>query len=791
MSSTSENESNAMASPLDPTPEPQLSTNTSDSTPLGQDFIPATTASLDKLQNDEQRKVLDIVDSLRQCGLEEIVSLPQLVVCGDQSSGKSSVLEAITEIPFPRRENLCTRFATEIVLRRAANHSIRTRIIPEKSRPKHEQDKLELFRESISDFDELPGLIDKATKLMGIEEVIDGTRKAFAGDVLSIEISGPNRPQLTLVDLPGLIHSENKFANTEDIQLVSNLVEQYICNPRTIILAIVSAQNDHANQIILKRARMFDKKGSRTLGIITKPDGLHPGSGNESAYIGLAKNEDIFFALGWHVLRNRGFPERHDSFDQRNQSEKAFFSKGSWQKLSSDMLGIESLRVRLSDLLFQHIKWELPKLREELNRIHDETVRDLQALGKERSTVGQQKEYLMHLCLQFYDITRAGVNGHYESDYFDKVKRTRSFGFALHERRLRAMVQELNFRFAEAMGKAGHKYRIKGLACLEDDDADGDDEPPQVVEAMSEQGEADEDQADHDESNISSEDASEILTRLPKNLSRSDSLSWVKEILIRTRGRELPGNFNPLLIGELFWEQSENWRELAENHIEDVSRLCVNFVQDLLEEICPPDVCSRLQTSAIDESLRQRRLAGEDELVKLLKDRRRYPITYNHYYTTAIQKTRRKKHLPGLEQCLQSATRTRNIYPGRTSTFRLAEEVKEVDNEKFLRSFGEKLELDMDNHSCSDALDDLHAFYRVALKTFIDNVTVQVVERHIVDKLEDVFSPLTVSAWSDGEVSDLVAEPPTTVRQREYLNSRRRMLEDGKKVFRSVLRGHV
>jgi polynucleotide 5'-kinase involved in rRNA processing len=73
-----------------------------------------TTDSLEALQSDEQRKVLDIVDHLRRQGLNSIVELPQLVVCGDQSSGKSSVLEAITEIPFPRNENLCTRFATEV-----------------------------------------------------------------------------------------------------------------------------------------------------------------------------------------------------------------------------------------------------------------------------------------------------------------------------------------------------------------------------------------------------------------------------------------------------------------------------------------------------------------------------------------------------------------------------------------------------------------------------------------------------------------------------------------------------
>lgn len=58
--------------------------------------------SLENFQSDEQRRVLDTVSKVRKCGLDTVLSLPQIVVCGDQSSGKSSVLEALTEIPFPR-----------------------------------------------------------------------------------------------------------------------------------------------------------------------------------------------------------------------------------------------------------------------------------------------------------------------------------------------------------------------------------------------------------------------------------------------------------------------------------------------------------------------------------------------------------------------------------------------------------------------------------------------------------------------------------------------------------------
>src|SRR6478735_10075869 len=64
---------------------------------------------------------LNQIEQIRANGVGELISLPQLVVCGDQSAGKSSVLEGITGIPFPRQDGLCTRFPTEITLRHQEN----------------------------------------------------------------------------------------------------------------------------------------------------------------------------------------------------------------------------------------------------------------------------------------------------------------------------------------------------------------------------------------------------------------------------------------------------------------------------------------------------------------------------------------------------------------------------------------------------------------------------------------------------------------------------------------------
>ena len=170
----------------------------------------------------------------------------------------------------------------QIVLRHQQTSFISTRITPDKSRPEAEQQALKEFSRTITEFTELPSIITDATKAMGLEDV-GQTNKAFARDVLTVKICGPSRPQLTLVDLPGLIHSANRMQSDDDVQLIQELVLDYMKNPRTIILAVITAKNDYANQIVLKHCQTIDPAGHRTFDIITKPDTLTDGSPNQRA----------------------------------------------------------------------------------------------------------------------------------------------------------------------------------------------------------------------------------------------------------------------------------------------------------------------------------------------------------------------------------------------------------------------------------------------------------------------------------------------------------------------------
>lgn len=99
--------------------------------------------------------------------------------------------------------------------------------------------------------------MQNAAKLMGILD----TGKAFAKDILSIEITGPDQPQLSLVDIPGLIQASTRGVTSAEISMVGEITDHYISQPRTICLAVISATNDAANQPILQRVRKFDPQG--------------------------------------------------------------------------------------------------------------------------------------------------------------------------------------------------------------------------------------------------------------------------------------------------------------------------------------------------------------------------------------------------------------------------------------------------------------------------------------------------------------------------------------------------
>ncbi|KAL2827244.1 P-loop containing nucleoside triphosphate hydrolase protein [Aspergillus cavernicola] len=661
------------------------------------------------LQTSRTSERLNQIDRVRANGVGDHVSLPQLVVCGDQSAGKSSVLEGISGIPFPRQDGLCTRFATEIILRHdPGDHHATAMIIPHMSRTADEKTRLSAFRQQIREFTELPSIIEAAAKLMGVRgHGTEPDAPAFSADVLRLELVSNTGLHLTIVDLPGLI-SVSEIE--EDVQLVQDLVDSYLENSRTIILAVVPASSDVDTQGIIQRARRFDTGGHRTVGIITKPDLINVGT--ESRVARLANNLDSTrLNLGFFLVKNPSPAELEKgiTLSQRRKAELEFFSTGAWkgQSIDPSRIGIDSLRVFLQDLLDSHIEHELPRVREDVRRLLNEVNNELVDLGMERSSPNQIRVYLTRISSNLHNLVKAGVEGAYaghEAAFFHVNCDDISV-------RLRAAIHMKNEKFAAYMRQQSEKRQVVAEEDLETEEA----EEGQLL------------------------------------ITDEQMTSWVRKIYHETRGRELPGTHNYSMLTELFHTQSERWDGISHRHVDSVISLVSRFIDSALAFVVKDPKVRQSLTQGIKATLAINAQEAYGELDKLLQDEARHPITYNHYYTDNIQKARLDRSKQDLKVSMDGAIR--DEWNGK---FHVSNSQDEIS--RLLSSLQDRVIVDMTERACMDARTDLAAYYKVAMKSFVDNVCRQVIERHILAKLANVFEPVTVSNYTDDDLLRLAAE---------------------------------
>ncbi|KAK0837285.1 hypothetical protein LTR03_012944 [Friedmanniomyces endolithicus] len=153
------------------------------------------------LQSKKSIQRLEQISSLRARGISNSIDLPQLAVCGDQSCGKSSTLEGLTNIPFPRADGVCTKFPTEVILEHSdGQESITATIIPHPLRSDQARARLQEFHANIEDYSQLPQVISSAGALTGLRGYGDNlTGPAFVEDVLRIKVVGRTGLHLSIV----------------------------------------------------------------------------------------------------------------------------------------------------------------------------------------------------------------------------------------------------------------------------------------------------------------------------------------------------------------------------------------------------------------------------------------------------------------------------------------------------------------------------------------------------------------------------------------------------------------
>ena len=520
---------------------------------------PPTTVSIDSnvfgdLTSLDAKKIHDIFDNLSSCDVGKLVDLPQLIVVGQQSAGKSSVLEAISHIKFPISKDVCTRFATEIVLRR----SNRTRAVVTVKFHDNIKSPEPIETTGFTEED-LPDIIQKAKNSMGLDD-----SKVFSKDILRIEIEGPDMNPLTLVDLPGLYVNNNKNQSERDSILVKEVVRSYMEKTNSISLVVVDASVNIVHQTALKMAKTIDPESERTVGIITKPDR----SGEwEAEWIQVAKNQEEGnkLHLGWHVLRNYSMTEDPK---KRDEVEALFFSEGDWRSVPDENKGVVELRKRLSSILFDHLKKCLPKVVSDIKKELDRVGKELSRLGQARLTDKDKRVFLSKTAGEFQRLARDGIYGRYSDSFFGELDDP--------SHKLRAELRNFGHVFDYTMRTKGSTRKIQW-------DRKDDDDNVEVAEDSD-----DEDAADYVEFTLS-----DFLERYklfyelppPEPIQEKDLFDTVQQLATDNQGCELPGTPNHGLILQLFQRQMQPWEGITKQYVEKVLSMAKTFVEDLFKHI--------------------------------------------------------------------------------------------------------------------------------------------------------------------------------------------------------------
>ncbi|KAK6821152.1 P-loop containing nucleoside triphosphate hydrolase protein [Apiospora arundinis] len=689
------------------------------------------------LTSSGSREILDLVDSLSSYGINEYLDLPQIIVCGDQSSGKSSVLEAISRVPFAVQDGLCTRFATEIVLRRQEVKDFKASIISPASRhddndnddiSSSEKQPRSMF--TAPEGSNIEAIFEAAKEHMGLSSDNDKANSSFSNDVLRIEISGPDQPHLTLVDLPGLFEAATTTQSAADAQMVKDMVISYMKKPRSIILAVVSASNEFPLQQVTQRAREIDPNGTRTLGLITKPDKLERGSNSEKFYLTLAKNQEVQLSIGWHVLRNRSYQQQGENSASRDQQESNFFAQTPWNTLPASRLGVEALRSRLSDVLYNHILEHIPGVMREIKFGMRVCKGRLGQLGEARETLKEQRAHLISISQRFTNLMRDAIRGDYSDNFFMQGEGNQRPG------RLRAFVRKHLASFSEEMRSEGRSQKIVG----DEETSDG--------------------------------------------ITRSEYVAQVQELLEENRGCELPGTFSPMIAGELFKRQIVPWQDIVHDTVQTSLYDVRVTTATMLKYVAGKDVAKPIRhtitTEAIDD-LRDRLTDATQQLLVPLQNF--HPMTQNHYLTQNVQREQAKRRKVDFADRLNAFLGKDKVISGRyTGTF----EVDKLINSMLGVGNTEMTEPNMDKYAAGLATDMMEAYYKVALKKFIDDFEVNAVEVCLMQKLPDIFSPTVVAGLPDHTITKIAGEKQSKIQERSMLREKMAALGKGEELLRRV-----
>ncbi|KAK0590037.1 hypothetical protein LWI29_021952 [Acer saccharum] len=355
---------------------PQPSSSAASTVPLGGSVIPI----VNKLQ-----------DIFAQLGSQSAIELPQVAVVGSQSSGKSSVLEALVGRDFlPRGNDICTRRPLVLQL-------LQTKTDEEYGEFLH------LPGKRFYDFSEIRREIQAQTDKEA------GENRGVSDKQIRLKIFSPHVLDITLVDLPGITKVPVGEQPADIEARIRTMIMSYIKQPSCLIIAVTPANSDLANSDALQIAGIADPDGYRTIGVISKLDIMDRGTDARNLLLGKV----IPLRLGYVGVVNRSQEDimlNRSIKDALLAEEKFFRSRPVYNGLA-DRCGVPQLAKKLNQILVQHIKAILPGLKSRISSALVSVAKEHASYGEITESKAGQGALLLNILSKYSEAFSSMVEG--------------------------------------------------------------------------------------------------------------------------------------------------------------------------------------------------------------------------------------------------------------------------------------------------------------------------------------------------------------------------------------------
>ncbi|KAF2239623.1 P-loop containing nucleoside triphosphate hydrolase protein [Viridothelium virens] len=792
---------------------------------------------MDALDN-KSKQLVSIINELERLGIEKSqIPLPKIVVVGDQSAGKSSIVEAISGIKVPRASGTCTRCPIQITMTSNSDptaswtcklsllkthdyagpkHLLRDEA--ELWEPKYQPDSIHL--QTITDKDDVEHFIKLAqdavlsptTDPEDFFKQVKGRARArqpqekFSPNAVCLDISDRDIPNLSFCDLPGIINQMDSARDEYLVEVVRELVEDRIEGENTLILLACSMGSDiHTSSAASIIRRTYGSRAAdRCLAVLTKPDLLQSGDDIEN-WRRILNGETFQFGHGYYVTKQPSPAElerKIEHHEAREKEQEFFASTKPWTTELAEfkaLFGTDNLRNALAKKLAAIIEDSLPVINEKIT----ERLSAVKEALDQFPPIPTANSYgiVSDVLNQFTSTLQENLEGVYPHTQFRMEWRNCAENLRDNLLNLRPDVEwnhedpstDQPMRQSDTPTPTPRKNRPEVVELLDDEPSrpigrQGTTTTPQRKRKL-EHG----DIATPNGTPQSHTSTKKARTRVIPIRSQKLQLEKIKQTLVRVSLSGIPDEYDSKALDQLILESFQLWDAPIDKFLESIRRLMGNLFRDVLENLFKPYYGTPLYDKVhkiTGEFITLAFMSFNSAKDRALRSERFKPITLNREILT--------HHLRAHQRYLETNRfkERANLYIDRQemATGRSTDgqdRAKKLTKEKdvILKDLGED-----EFHAALKVLAKVRAYYDVAAPRFIDNICLTVQSELYGECKQKLLNQLKIGLEIDQpdlsrvqeECITLLSQEPDKEAQRIALTREKEALEQAQRRLREL-----